>query len=249
VIASELPGKAGLEAMRAQAVLVSTLIDSLREGIEVTDSTEFQSYKGVSLSRPLSARAAELSSNEILVFKGVPIQVFFHSTCAGMTSTVQDIFGGKATNPSPYLRNVPCTYCKQSPFWSEHTCQIPKQQFATAFGAQPPVIVSQDMAQRPTMVRYLFQGKQVESSGYLFWLRLGQRFGWDKVPGTRFSLIARPEVVEIKSSGAGHGVGLCQWGAIGMAEAGKTYKQILAYYFPGTQVITRSTVSPKILRN
>jgi stage II sporulation protein D len=236
VIASEMPVKAGLEALKAQAVLVNTAIDRVRDGVEITDSTEFQSYKGVPLSRPLASHAAALSANQVLVFKGAPIHVFFHSTCAGMTSAVEDIFGGTLAESS-YLRNIPCKYCKRSPFCHEHTCQIPKQHFATIFGAEQPMILSRDKAQRPTLIRYLYHGKQVESSGYLFWLRLGQKFGWDKVPGTKFSVSTKPDLVEIKSTGAGHGVGLCQWGAMGMAESGKTYKEILEYYFPGTKVV------------
>jgi len=240
VIASEMPIRAGLQAMRAQAVLTNTLIESLHDGVEISDSTELQSYKGLSLSRPLASHAAELSNNEILVYNGKPIHVFFHSTCAGMTSKAEDIFGGKGADSFPYLQNVSCSFCKLSPFWHEHTCQIPKDRFAALFGADLPTVISQDKASRPTLIRYLVKSKEGQSSGYAFWLKIGQKFGWDKAPGTRFSLSAKEGFVEIKSTGAGHGVGLCQWGAIGMDEKGKKYKEILSYYFPGTHVTSRA---------
>ena len=77
-------------------------------------------------------------------------------------------------------------------------------------------------------------------SGYQFWIRLGQSFGWDKCPGTAFKIGKDPDGnIEVESRGAGHGVGMCQWGAAGQAQSGKDYKSILTYYFPGTKLEKR----------
>jgi stage II sporulation protein D len=65
---------------------------------------------------------------------------------------------------------------------------------------------------------------------------MGQKLGWDKVPGTRYAISCSPDFVTLTSTGAGHGVGLCQWGACGLARLGKSYLEILRYYFPGTDV-------------
>lgn len=92
------------------------------------------------------------------------------------------------------------------------------------------------MAGRPTAVSYSFNGHQLRTTGYQFWLHLGQEFGWDKAPGTNFSLREENGQVVIKSRGAGHGVGLCQWGAIGLAKQGRSYRAILSAYFPGTTI-------------
>jgi stage II sporulation protein D len=74
-------------------------------------------------------------------------------------------------------------------------------------------------------------------SGYDFWIKLGQSFGWDKAPGTRYSLKqGKDKDIIIESTGAGHGIGLCQWGASSLARNGKNYKEILEYYFPGCEV-------------
>jgi stage II sporulation protein D len=77
-------------------------------------------------------------------------------------------------------------------------------------------------------------------TAYSFWLKLGQNFGWDKAPGTRFEIkqVAGNQI-EISSNGAGHGVGLCQWGACGLAKQGAGYKKILSYYFPGSKIEMR----------
>ena len=67
---------------------------------------------------------------------------------------------------------------------------------------------------------------------------MGQELGWDKVPGTRYKFIPSAENIEVDSTGAGHRVGLCQWGASELARRGKSYKQILQYYFQGTTLET-----------
>ncbi|MGC8016048.1 hypothetical protein ACP3V9_25035, partial [Salmonella enterica] len=72
----------------------NTLLERLNGHEEIDDSTELQSYKGLPLSRPSARQAARQVSKEILAFHGKPVHVFFHSTCAGMTSTANDVFGG-----------------------------------------------------------------------------------------------------------------------------------------------------------
>jgi stage II sporulation protein D len=64
------------------------------------------------------------------------------------------------------------------------------------------------------------------------WLKIGQSFGWDKVPGSWMSMKVVGGNMELKSRGAGHGVGLCQWGAAGMAKQGFSYRDILRHYYP-----------------
>jgi stage II sporulation protein D len=57
------------------------------------------------------------------------------------------------------------------------------------------------------------------------------------MPGTRFEVTdLKNGKIEFSSSGAGHGVGLCQWGAAGMARSGVDYKKILEHYFPGSSL-------------
>jgi stage II sporulation protein D len=234
VVASEMPVGAPLEALKAQAVLANTQLARFSPSQIIEDSTQTQSYRGTPDSRPETYAAVGQTFNQTLQFEHKPIQAFFHSTCAGMTSKPVDIFGGHES--LPYLTNVKCHYCYKSPFWRETVARIPEPKFETIFGAKLPEIISTDVAGRPTEVTYHFAGKTVTSSGYQNWLKLGQLLGWDKAPGTKFSFTMHDREVFIKSRGAGHGVGMCQHGAIGMAREGKTYKEILAFYFPGAEL-------------
>ncbi|MFC2048897.1 hypothetical protein ACFLR5_01595, partial [Elusimicrobiota bacterium] len=79
---------------------------------------------------------------------------------------------------------------------------------------------------------YHTEGK-LELTGHRFRMAVGP----DKIKSTMFSIDrARPDFL-FYGRGWGHGVGMCQWGAKGMAERGKSYKKILNKYYPGTKVV------------
>lgn len=229
VVGSEsLPG-APLEALKAQSVLVQTLMARKHERDMIKDTTEIQAYLGVSHERPEVLSAVAQTLGKTLLWNKQPINVYFHSCCAGATSSSR-FFGTSCSLPA-YDRAVKCTYCKPSMFWKETVTRISKPTFDHFFPQGVPAVTAKDESGRPLSVS--FPNHQY-MSGYDFWLKAGQRFGWHKMPGTRFSLSPIAGGIEFKSTGGGHGVGLCQWGAQGMAKAGKRYDQILKFYFPGT---------------
>jgi stage II sporulation protein D len=235
VCASEMPETAPLEALKAQVVLVNSELARYGRETLVDDTTQRQSYIGLPTGRPLVRRAVQEVGQKSLLFKGVPVKPYYHSTCAGMTSNAYDIFR-LSKESYPYLRATKCDYCRSSPFFNQHLAEIPEPAFAAVFGGEVPRIKEMDAAGRPLVVSYSVHGWKTTVSAYSFWTKLGQRFGWDKAPGNLFSLQRNKPYIRIESRGAGHGVGMCQWGAIGMAEKGKDYKQILQYYFNGTTV-------------
>ena len=69
-------------------------------------------------------------------------------------------------------------------------------------------------------------------------LRLGRILGWNVVPGNNYELHYEGGVVMVEGSGQGHGVGLCQLGAAGMARQGYSFQAILAHYYPNTTLRT-----------
>lgn len=233
VVASEAPIKAPLEMLKAQAILVQTILSlSSGNGI-IGDSTQSQCYLGASLENEKIADAVKSVLGKKLYYKNTPIIAYYHSTCAGGTSDGAQFFH-LTQRHLPYLKGVTCRYCQKSPFWKTTSTQIPREQFIKVFGRGMPEIITQDNADRPLALK-LSNGEII--SGYDFWMRLGQNFGWDKAPGTRFKLsVGKSGDYIIESTGAGHGVGLCQWGACGLAEQGKSYPEILQYFFPGCKI-------------
>lgn len=63
--------------------------------------------------------------------------------------------------------------------------------------------------------------------------------GWSALPGSNYTLAAHGSSWQVEGHNAGHGLGLCQMGAIGMAESGSEYRQILLHFYPNTEVARR----------
>ncbi|MBS1955712.1 MAG: SpoIID/LytB domain-containing protein [Cyanobacteria bacterium SZAS-4] len=234
VVGSESNIAFPLESLKAQAILTQTRVCQARPGAVVGDSTQEESYFGTEYVTPLIEKAVSAVWEQILVYNNQPIHIFYHSTCAGGTSEAVKVFGSGASN-MPYMRCVPCKFCQASPFWKPTVTQIKTAEFKKVFEDLPEVN-RLDCARRPTALTRYKNGRRIDMSGYQFWIKLGQKFGWDKAPGTRFALTEKADQIEVQSTGAGHGVGMCQWGAAGMAAKGKGYEDILKFYFPGTAI-------------
>jgi stage II sporulation protein D len=224
------------QQLQAQAVLVQTMLARYKPGDPLGDTTEKEAYLGADYERTPVRQAVDAVWQQMLVFDGQPIQIYFHSTCAGGTSDGAEYFDLKPAHAYPYLQGRPCDFCLRSPFWQEKRALIPRTVYNRNFGDEVPTVLSWDSRKRPLAIKRSSRAQPEHAFSY--WSDVGRKLGWDKVPGTRFSL-ARDAVTGdmiFRSTGAGHGVGLCQWGASEMARRGKTYKQILAYYFPGATV-------------
>jgi stage II sporulation protein D len=234
VVGSESRIEFPKEALKAQSVLVQTAMLRYRKGDELNDSTEKQAYLGTEYERAAVKQAVEETWGQSLYCNSRPVPIFFHSCCAGKTSA-SDLFTGKASG-LPCDKAVDCSFCKDSPFWKTTKTQIRKASYQAKFPEGLPEICSKDSAGRPASVKYSSK-RTLNESGYQYWLKIGQRFGWGLMPGTRFEVTdLKNGKIEFSSSGAGHGVGLCQWGAAGMARSGVDYKKILEHYFPGSSL-------------
>lgn len=233
VVGSETDPAFVSEALKAQAVCVQTLMSRYKAGDALTDTTEKQAYLGLEYVRPSVSAAVDAVFGKVLAWRKSPASIYFHSTCAGGTSDGEQYFELRR-GTAPYLRSVKCEFCRESPFYATHKSVIPAGVFRSKFPNGMPIVSRVDSQNRPLEVVTASR----HQSGFAFWTEVGQKLGWDKVPGTRFSMTsARDGAVEFASTGAGHGVGLCQWGANGQAQRGKSSKAILEYYFPGTSVV------------
>lgn len=67
-------------------------------------------------------------------------------------------------------------------------------------------------------------------------LAICRKFGWNAVPSNHFTAREQDGKVVLRGAGQGHGLGLCQRGARGMAEQGSTFREILSHYFPNTKL-------------
>jgi stage II sporulation protein D len=232
VVGSETLPNWPVEMLKAQAVITQTRLFRHKADDFLGDSTNKEVYLGSAYERPPVRRAVRSVWGKALTFRGTPAMPLYHSTCAGGTSDGAQYFG-KKLGGVPYLATVKCDFCQPSPFFKPLTKSIPLSLFERSFPTVAPAVTQRDGAGRPLLLQFK-DGTQ--ASGYDFWLKFGQRLGWDKVPGTRYQLSATGSALSVTSTGAGHGVGLCQWGAAGLARRGRSYSDILKYYYPGTSL-------------
>ncbi len=265
VVAAEIGigDEASLEAVKAQAVIARTyaiknLGRNRRQGFDLLASVSDQRFDGVSGETPLAWRALAETKGELVVYNGAPIEAFFHSTCGGRTAAGSEVF---ANADRPYLRSVSDldpsgqAWCKSSPRFrwqqewdaEELTAALRKGlrvEEVEARSVRSIEITGQSPTGRATRLRVRLRGRDVTVEGSNAIRRALPPPDLELLRSAAFTLTTRSDGerigrLEVSGQGAGHGVGLCQWGAIGRARAGQKYEAILSAYYPGTRLERR----------
>lgn len=243
VVRNEMSVKWPLEALKAQTVLARTyalekISQPRSEKYDLVASVEDQVYTGVAERDPASQQAIRETEGEVLYYRSELAEVFYHSCCGGQTESAEYVWTGVGR---PYLQSIKCDHCQECPyfFWRfPDTGVLGPEELAARLGYQGEAVEEISIAetspsQRALKLKVRFKGGHIEEiSGSDFRLRLGR----EGVRSTFFRVQKEPSGFIIFGSGSGHGVGLCQWGAKGMAEQGKKYRELLEFYFPGTEL-------------
>ncbi len=238
-VAGEVYAAWPLEALKAQAVVARTyaLHQSARNAAEAHDvdsSVLSQRYEAGAISPRLS-EAARATRREFLAYGDTPILAAFHASAGGHTASSEEVWGLDL----PYLRSV------QSPddsaphyFWS-YEIELPQLHAALresgyrSSGGQEVRVLSHSPSGRVQLI----QIGSVRLSGR----ELRQVLGGAAIRSALFDVRVEDgdgvRTLRFLGSGAGHGVGMCQWGAHEMALQGNTYPEILAHYYPGTRLV------------
>lgn len=224
-VGSELPHGWPEEAVKAQTVAThSYMLYTLKHNKVIKDSTDNQFYGGVRYEKPEYNLSIDEVKNVVMVDgRKEPIEALFHSTCAGGTLNNDDVFGGTAIS---YLRSVPCDHCKASNFYKTLTKEMTRQKMNSLFDTDDLSFIHKDDGELKAI-----KLKRKTISRYQGWLHLGKVLGWGNVPGIKYNIQCTDNFCKITSRGAGHAVGLCQWGARGLAKTGCKYQDILRYYY------------------
>jgi stage II sporulation protein D len=262
VVSTEMGRRAPaeLEALRAQAVVSRTYaLRHLRrwdvQGFDLYATVADQVYGGAERETPEGADAVMATRGRILTYGGQPIDAFFYSTCGGRTADGTEVFRGA---DRPYLRSIPdvaddgSIFCSISPRFRWKETWGGDELRAILRQTLPTVGVSSRDAEEVSDVRVAYR----TPSGRVGQLAIGLRHSEVQVDGRDVRQVLRSTTGDILRSsvftltatrggarvtrlvadgaGAGHGVGFCQWGAVGRARAGQSHQQILAAYYPGT---------------
>lgn len=250
-------------ALRAQAIAARSYTLSMMgrwadRGFDLLPTVEDQVYGGLAAERPGCTTAVEETRGLVGVDAAGPIRAFYSSTCGGHTASPEEVW----KRPSaPYLKGVrdlsgdtEHSFCSGSPFfrWKEEWtgAQFESLVRSGLDRARPGwdqkkhgrltgvSLAGKSGSQRAAPLRVSFQHGRVDLAGdEVRWVV--RRPGGE---GLRSALLTSVQMtrrkgrvtqVRIAGQGYGHGVGMCQFGAMGMAEAGYTHEQIFRFYYRG----------------
>jgi stage II sporulation protein D len=229
VVRTEGGSGRSMEYLKTQAVIARTYMykyfsKHAADKYNLCDNTHCQAFNGV-VNDSLIRKAVEGTKGQVILTKdSVLIISAFHSNCGGETSASEDVW---LTGHS-YLKSISDPYCRTSPNarWrkSYSTGEWISYLNRSGLDQKPEKISSLNFTQSARVKEY----RVGSFSMPLIQIRsdLGLR-------STYFSVIAEQDSVVLEGKGYGHGVGLCQEGAMEMADRGFDYKKIIEFYYPG----------------
>jgi stage II sporulation protein D len=239
VLPKETSANWNIEALKSQAVIsrtyaIANLNKHSAQGFDICSTVHCQAYGGTSVEADSCNKAILETQCKILSYDGKFAHTVFHANCGGHTEDPKYIWNWKVT--PPYLKGVKCGYCTAAPYtkWGKTLSEsfIRKQLSDNNIGKIKSIIIKgKTSAGGAKKLKIIHSKGEITLNAYKFrlavdaWQIKSHAFDFIKTDGDKFYF---------KGRGWGHKVGLCQWGAKGMAEKNKTYKEILAYFYPGT---------------
>jgi stage II sporulation protein D len=240
IVSSELPGGWPLEAYKAQAVAARTFAvwqkyRRLDLPYHMESSVLDQVYGGAQREHPLAQQAARETRGMVLTSRRHLAQAYFHASCGDRTESAKEGWG----SPLPYLPGSKCGYCKAANRYA-WTAKIARtdvdKAFKTLIGEPISSIEITEKTKTGRAKTVVVRGKA--RSRTITGADLRRLLGYNQLWSTWIDAISfSGKDLVVTGKGSGHGVGMCQWGARGMALAGKTYVEILATYYPGARLL------------
>lgn len=256
VVAAEMPASFPLEALKAQAVAARTYVMQKYRayggpgcqkgnGADICiDSTHCQAW--ISREKMLSQwdrekqaeyyeavyRSVAETRGEIIAVDGFPVEALYHSTCGGQTEEGDSLWEGSGFS---YLKNVVCDHCKNSPHyllerkftWEEVALALEVELTLPVTAGSENVISLKEMSPGGRVAR-------VDAGGNIFsGLELREKLG---LPSTFLQWEETDKEIHFFIRGNGHGVGMCQYGAAGLARKGFGYEEIIMFYYDGVEI-------------
>jgi stage II sporulation protein D len=237
VVGGEMPASFPPEALKAQAVAARSYaltrkIDAQAAGRAWDIGTGVLAQVFARKPAAEALAAAEATAGEVLAIGMEPVEAYFHASCGGRTE------GGLAAlgRDLPYLASVECGRCGQAP-GARWSVRVGARELGDAAGLAGPATAARVQARTPTGRAETVGVQAGDRRVSLAAVDLRQRLGFSRLPSLAFEVRAVAGGFVFDGRGQGHGAGLCQWGAAGLAREGKTYREILLHYYPGTEVL------------
>lgn len=258
VVAAEMPASFPLEALKAQAVAVRTytlrrilssgVVNNPHPGTDLCDDPRhsqafFNRRELKKLWGPIAyyryyykvRRAVDETAGLVITYNGQLIDPVYHASCGGRTENARDVWKFDI----PYLRSVSCPYDENPRLVEKRSftlaelrrALVPRGNLAGSGNGRKEAgltlaVTDATATGRPKEVSVC--GTPVPAT------TVRERLG---LKSTRFTWDIKDNHVSFTTVGYGHGVGLCQYGAKGMAEHGYEFRQILLHYYTGVRIV------------
>ena len=244
-VSSVLPAEYGFtepEGMKALAIVIRTYAlraRSEREGAyHLTDDTGSQVYMGISSETDLARAAVEATSGMTVTHDGQLIEAVYSAHCGGHSANNEDVW---SSHPVSYLRGREDPFDGDAPV-ARWTSSVDKNDLLDHFSRKYGSTVKDiDVSERgsggrATMIMLDAKGKDVNITAQSFRVAVNDRFGPSAIKSTLFDIEKKGVTYEFSGRGLGHGVGLCQWGAAAQARKGRSYRDILSFYYQDVEI-------------
>ena len=265
VVPLEIPirGAAEFAGVQAQAVAARTYAyQNLKDNrdFDMYATVQDQVYGGVDAEKPQADTALMTTADVVVLYAGQPINTPYHSTCGGSTAAVSEVWYKQSDQPylKPVSDKIPGTdhyYCDISPrfTWTQSfdgpSLRTVMEKYLAAYTNAPKAGVGRitDIIEQGRTPSGRVAALDVQTDSGTYRLRANDiRFVLRDAKGTTlnstfFSFTRETSGGEVSSlaingRGYGHGIGMCQFGALGRARAGQNYRTILETYYPGTTI-------------
>jgi stage II sporulation protein D len=236
------------EALQAMAIAARTYAAHFRgrhaaEGYDLCATTHCQHLDLGSITARLQT-AADQTAGIMLWFEGKPALACYSRDCGGVTESGDLVWNDLR---APYLRSHADPYCPRARWqWSRTAAEI-SQALTAAQLRTPARLLSIEITQRTasgrakelTLLGDLIgdragEQQRVRIAASSFRFAIGRAFGFNTIRSDLWEATLNGARWTFTGTGDGHGAGLCQLGADQMGAQGKTYREILAFYYPGT---------------
>ena len=241
VVAGEMPATFELEALKAQAVasrsyamyqMTATkdkeydVVNTTANQVYLTDDELKENWKDEYPEKinKIKTAIAE-TSGEYLTYQGQIVNAMFFSTSVGQTENSEEVF----VSALPYLRSVDSKWDQQSPAYTD-TYTFDLKEFYTKLNLPYNQTLTIEVTEKTSTGRtkkLKINGQELNGRDFASKLSLRSNY---------FTVVQNNDKVTITTKGFGHGVGMSQYGANGMAKEGYKYDQILKHYYQNTEI-------------
>lgn len=242
------------ESIKSMVVLARTIAYYAKvtgrhasQSFHLCDSDHCLPFSGSDEDRHLVALLVDRTRDEVVMNRGKPFWPFFHHTCGGQTASARDIFGisdSIHTSRPDRLPGKDGDNCFHSPayrwmreFTKENMAYFLNMTYAA--GVQGTFMRWEPLRTDPhgRILSVRLSGRRDRIiSGQDFLRDVKDYFGPRSLRSLTLSIEPMKRSLVYLGRGHGHGVGLCQWGSDGLAKAGKNFREIVDFYYPGASV-------------